>query len=76
MEDSRCWTCQQSLQTFPALTMRKDCQKDAHGSWGQPGGAPIEYARSVSAAQGSLVQIPGVDLRTACQAMLWQVSHI
>ena len=27
-------------------------------------------------AQGLRVRIPGVDLRTAWQAMLWQGSHI
>ena len=40
--------------------------------WGQPGGAVVEFACSASAAQGSLVGIPDVDLHTACQAMLWQ----
>ena len=43
---------------------------------GQPGGAPVEFTCSASVARGLLVQIPGVDLRTACQAMLWQASHI
>ena len=31
---------------------------------------------STSATQNSPVRIPGTDLRTAYQAMLWQVSHI
>ena len=31
---------------------------------------------STLTAQGSPVQIPGADLRTAYQAMLWQESHI
>ena len=43
---------------------------------GQPGGAGVKFAHSASAARGSLVRIPGVDLCTACQAMLWQASHI
>ena len=43
---------------------------------GQPGGAMVKFAHSASAAWDSLVWIPGVDIRTAWQAMLWQVSHI
>ena len=43
---------------------------------GQPGGAAVKFTRPASAAWGSPVQIPGADLCTACQAMLWQVSHI
>ena len=44
---------------------------------GQPiCGAVVKVTRSALAAQGSLVQIPGADLRTACQAMLWGASHI
>ena len=42
----------------------------------QPGGAVVKFACSASAAQGSLVWILAVDLHTACQAMLWQASHI
>ena len=30
----------------------------------------------VSAAQGSQVRIPGMDLCTTDQAVLWQASHI
>src|SRR3712207_2934236 len=44
--------------------------------WGQPGGTAVKFARSASAALGSLVRILGVDLRTAWQAMLCQASHI
>ena len=36
-----------------------------------PGGAAVRFARSALAAWGLLVRIPGVDLCTACQAMLW-----
>ena len=43
---------------------------------GQPGGAAIKFARSASAAWGAPVQILGMDLCTACQAMLWLVSHV
>ena len=41
-----------------------------------PGGAAVKFTRSTSAAWGLLVQIPGVDMSTACQVMLWQSSHI
>ena len=37
---------------------------------GRPGGTVVEFACSASVAQGSLVQILGVDLCTAWQAML------
>ena len=43
---------------------------------GFPGGAVVNFARSASAAHGSQVQIPGRDVDTAYQAMLWQASHI
>ena len=43
---------------------------------GRPGGAMVEFAHSASAAWGLSFQIPGADLSTACQAMLWQVPHI
>ena len=36
----------------------------------------VKFVHSASVAWGSLVWIPGVDLPTAHQAMLWQVSHI
>ena len=44
--------------------------------WGQPGGTAVRFACSDSAARGSPIQIPGMDLCTAYQAMLWQASHI
>ena len=44
--------------------------------WGQPGGAAVKFVHSVSVAQGSSVQIPGADLHSIHQAMLWQASHI
>ena len=43
---------------------------------GQPGSAALEFAHSTSAAQGSPVRILDAHLRTTCQAMLWQGSHI
>ena len=43
---------------------------------GWPGGAEVKFSRSALAALGSPVQIPGTDLHTAWQAMLWQVCHI
>ena len=41
-----------------------------------PGGTMVKFAHSALVARGTLVQIPGADLCTSCQAMLWQVSHI
>ena len=43
---------------------------------GRPGGAVVKRVRSASAARGSPVWIPGMDLHTTYQAMLWQESHI
>ena len=39
--------------------------------WGKPSGVLVKFAQSTLAAQGSQVQIQGVDL-PAHQAMLWQ----
>ena len=49
-------------------------QKESLGAW--PGGIVVNFVCPASVAQGSPVQIPGVDLRTAYQAMLWLASHI
>ena len=38
---------------------------------GQPSGIAVKFAHSASAAGGSQVQIPAVDLHTTPQAMLW-----
>ena len=35
----------------------------------------VKFAHSASVAPGLPVRVPGVDLHTAYQAMLWQVSH-
>ena len=43
---------------------------------GQPGRIVVKFPCSTSVAQSLLVRIPGVDVRTACQAMPWQASHI
>ena len=51
-------------------------KKKKLSTWGQLGGAMVKFARSASAAWGSQVQILGADLCAACQAMLWQASHI
>ena len=40
--------------------------------WGQPSGVVIKLGRYASVAWGSQVLIPGVDLHTTHQAMLWQ----
>ena len=39
---------------------------------GWPSGVLVKFAHSASAAWGLPVQIPGADLHTTCQAMLWQ----
>ena len=44
------------------------------GNWA--GGTVAKFVCSTSGAQGSPVQILGADLRTTCQTVLWQVSHI
>ena len=43
-----------------------------HGGW--PGVVVVMFAHSASAAQGLWARIPGVDLHTAHQVMLWQHS--
>ena len=45
-------------------------KKRFQGGW--PGGTVVKFACSALVAQGSWVQIPGVDLHIAHQAMLWQ----
>ena len=57
------------------------CKLQGHSMYqdyytGWLGGAAIKFTRSALVARGLLVQIPGVDLHTAYQAMLWQASHI
>ena len=44
--------------------------------WGWPSGIVGKCICSTSATQDSLVWIPGMDLCTAYQAMLWHMSHI
>ena len=44
------------------------------GGW--PSGVVVKFAHSALAARGSQVQIPGVDLRLAHQAMLlWHPTY-
>ena len=38
---------------------------------GGPGGVVVKFGCSTSVAQGSPVRIPGADLCTTCQPMLW-----
>ena len=40
-------------------------------SRGQPSGIVVNFVHTASAAQGSQVRIPGTDLHTVHQAMLW-----
>ena len=42
---------------------------------GRPGGTAVKFACSALVARGSLVRVPGADLCTASQAMLWQASY-
>ena len=42
---------------------------------GQFGGIVFKFPHSASVAQGSLFQIPGMDLQTTHQAMLWHVPY-
>ena len=44
--------------------------KNSNRGW--PSGVVVKFTRSTSAARGLWVQIPGVDLHTAHQAMFWQ----
>ena len=62
-----------NLQSIQAIFFLFDSQKYP---WGQPSGAAVKFTHSTSVAWGSLVWIPGADLCTACQAMLWQASHV
>ena len=39
---------------------------------GRPAGVVVQFSCSASAARGSQVWIPGIDLHTTHQAMLWQ----
>ena len=43
---------------------------------GWPRGVAVKFLHSALAARGLPVQIPGTDLCTAPQAMLWQAPHI
>ena len=45
-------------------------------SRGQTSGAVFKFALSASTAWGSPDGIPGADLCTAYQAMLWQAAYI
>ena len=51
------------------------CQ-ESFRHWGRPSSAVVKFACSTSAAPDLPVRILGVNLHTACQAMLWQASHI
>ena len=59
------WTSKQETRVLENKKLR-----------GRPSGTAFEFANSTSAARGLPVRIPGADLSTAYQAMLWQASHI
>ena len=44
--------------------------------FGQPSSVVVKFSCSALVAQVSLVWIPGAELSTAYQAMLWEASHI
>ena len=52
---------------------RKIFKRTAMRGW--PSGALVKFTYSASVARSLPVQIPGVDLHTARQAMLWQASY-
>ena len=52
------------------LVMVVGSSQECVSDW--PGGVVVKFVYSASGAQGSPVQILGVDLHTAHQAMLWQ----
>ena len=49
-----------------------DIQQVLMNAGGWPGGIVIKFIPSTSAAQDSQVRIPGADLHTAHQTVLWQ----
>ena len=49
---------------------RKVVDKNKLRGW--PGGVVVKFTRSALVACGSQVQIPGADLHTTHQAVLWQ----
>ena len=66
-----------SKYTPTLSTKRKTCYLQCLKiSRGHPGGVVVNFSHTASAAGGLPVWIPGADLHTAYQAMLWQVSHI
>ena len=48
----------------------KNTLKSTMGGW--PSSVVVRFVCSTLAAQGSCVQILGMDLHTVCQAMLWE----
>ena len=51
-----------------------ECFKE-ESDGGRPSGVAVKFTHSALATWGSRVWIPGADLCTAHQAMLWQASH-
>ena len=77
-----CWALGIQRQIQPKLQSR-DAQSDGldphsssvirtAGAEGQPGGIVVQFVCSAWVAQGLWVRIPGTDLCTAYQDMLWQ----
>ena len=54
------------------LYLENLCKRYTGFPRGQPGRVVVTFMCCASAAWGSAVQIPGLDLHTVHQAMLWQ----
>ena len=52
--------------------MLPQLKKKSTGTWGWLGGGVVKSTCSALEAQGFRVQIPGMDLHTAHQDMLWR----
>ena len=65
---------QMPSQNWPLVLAQRWHEKPRLG--GQPSGTAVKFACSTSEAHGSAVWIPGADICTAWQAMLWQAFHI
>ena len=49
---------------------------EIHETRGRPGGVEVKVMHFPLVTQGLQVWVPGMDLHTTHQAMLWEVSHI
>ena len=68
------WACLIMRANLFGRALMHNTTKNFYRSW--PGGTEVKFAHSALEALGSPVQMPGADLHTACQAMLWWASYI